>query len=234
MTDVEVTLDAAAIRLMGDLRTAVKQLPYAAARSLTGLAWGARQDYQAEAKTAFDRPKPWTLSAVSYTPATKTHLSSSIQMQSGSRPEHDIGHEFTGGTRAHKAFEVALTKAGALPGGWYAIPAPGTPLDRYGNVSRALINKIKAGLGITAGKGKAKRKTVKYLVARPGQMALRGAHPGIYATDGIDLQAVLLFVPRLKAYQQRIDLPKVGQRAYQQRFDRLFTVNLAKACGLFR
>lgn len=54
--------------------------------------------------------------------------------------------EITGGARRWKRFEVALMKRGHLPRGWFAIPAIGARLDRWGNMSRGQVVELMSWL----------------------------------------------------------------------------------------
>ena len=99
-----------------------------------------------QASTYLDRPKKSTQKGWRATRANKRKLSTTILPKD--RPYNQqryLGGSATGGGRAPKDFGAALMNhplARNIPSGSRLVPTPAMKRDRYGNVSKAQINKL--------------------------------------------------------------------------------------------
>ena len=134
-----------------------KQLGYSIATAMNATAQGSKfiagskqkSALEALAKSApryLDRPKPQTAKGWRATRASKRNLSTTILPKDvkWSRQRY-LGGSATGGGRAPKDFGAALMNhplARNIPSGSRLVPTPAMKRDRYGNVSKAQINKL--------------------------------------------------------------------------------------------
>lgn len=174
----DVTFDFGEVARFGGTLDAVaqRQLPFAIARTLTASAKKAvADDLPAAMKSAFDKPTPYTLRVLAFLPATKTKLQAQILPRAfagkGNVAWQYLDPEVVGAPRGAKRGEKRLQ---ALLGGpAFLIPAKGTKLDSYGNVSRGQMVKILSGLGALIDRAQnataKSAKRSKRLVARHGK-----------------------------------------------------------------
>ena len=134
-----------------------KQLGFSVATAMNAAVQGSkfisgskqRSALQALANQApryLDRPKPQTAKGWRATRASKRNLSTTILPKDvkWSRQRY-LGGSATGGGRAPKDFGAALMNhplARNIPSGSRLVPTPAMKRDRYGNVSKAQINKL--------------------------------------------------------------------------------------------
>ena len=201
-----------------------RRMQAAIATALTRTAGQVRDQVRSKMSSVFDRPTAYTLGSLFVRPATADKLQASTWVKddsattkAGTPATKYLLPQIDGGQRRVKRFERALQLFGALPEGWYAVPAPGARLDAYGNVSNGQIIQILSQLRITlvagsmrnmAFNGKkqiaAQRKAGgRFFVVKPGQ---RGAAPGIYQREllGRNVTPVLWF-RKAVSYRARFD-----------------------------
>ena len=134
-----------------------KQLGFSVATAMNAAVQGSkfisgskqRSALQALANQApryLDRPNPQTAKGWRATRASKRNLSTTILPKDvkWSRQRY-LGGSATGGGRAPKDFGAALMNhplARNIPSGSRLVPTPAMKRDRYGNVSKAQINKL--------------------------------------------------------------------------------------------
>ena len=122
MLTIKVQFDMA--RLQRQLQEQAKQVQFAMAKALTNTAKDVRQELMDELPKAFDRPVPFTLRGIGYTPASKTSLTATVFIRETQAKYLDL--QVKGGTEYPK--HRALLKPAAVP------------LNQYGNLPR---NKVK-------------------------------------------------------------------------------------------
>ena len=134
-----------------------KQLGYSIATAMNAAAQGSKfiagskqksalQSLANQAPRYIDRPKKQTAAGWRATRANKRNLSTTIKPKDikWSRQRY-LGGSATGGTRAPKDFGAALMNhplARNIPSGARLVPTPAMKRDRYGNISKAQINKL--------------------------------------------------------------------------------------------
>ncbi|WP_321914807.1 hypothetical protein [Paraburkholderia sp. J11-2] len=226
------------------------QIPYATARALTATAKAAQEAVQAEMKTQFDRPTPYTLNSVYTKPATKADLMARVWIKDdtykGTPASKYLGPEIYGGDRSLKRFERALQARGLLPAGMVAVPGGAAELDQYGNVSRGLIVEVLSYLAAFGEQGyKANMSGRKRERLQRGTKTSRGYNyfvllqregklpPGIYKrlAYGADprvahlaygaAKPVFVFVKAPK-YKPRLPFFEVAQRVGEARYEEEF------------
>jgi hypothetical protein len=222
-------------RLLDEQR---RQVPFAVALALTRTAQDVKKAEQAEMRSAFDRPTPFTLNSLFIKPATKQSLEARVWVKDTERPTHYLLPQIAGGDRSLKRFEQLLVQRGVMRTEERAVPGGAAKLDAYGNVSRGQIVKILSQLqafnlaGSTANASGGKRSKVKraresYFVStgpgtRPmGKRSWRNGRMqqtlprGVWVRKphnvlGSFVQPVLLFVSRA-AYRTQFMFDEVAQ-----------------------
>lgn len=152
------TIDTSEIdRLVAPLRDFPRQLNFAGAMALTKTAKRISEAEAIEIKDVFDRPTPYTQSAIFVSPATPNKLEAVVGVKdsfgttSGRAPLDYLRWEIYGGLRAQTAFEKALVRGGAMDGGDRAVPGQFAKLDAFGSMSRGQMQQILSQLRIDTG-----------------------------------------------------------------------------------
>lgn len=245
-----ITTDAGAVR--DDLRDwSERRMNAAFATALTRTASAIRQDIRREMPRVLDRPTPWTLNSLFVKPATASALVASVDFKDdrassngGTPATYYLLPNVEGGARRLKRLEVALQAVGALPSGYFAVPAAGAKLDAYGNVSRGQIVQILSQLRIQllAGSNRnmswdarsqiaaQRRAGGRFFVVAPGARAMQ---PGVYQREfiGRTVTPVFVFVRRAN-YRRRFDFYGMAQDFARvrlpQEFDRAVRESAAR------
>lgn len=231
---------------------ASEQIPFAIMTAINSTAFKVKNALQAEMQSVFDRPTPWLIRHVAVAKATKENLTAIVGTPEGIKDisgkgagfsrvtssgvfERYISPHIEGGSRLPRNAETRLRKAGLLPQGWFAIPAPDAPLDSYGNLSgqwwMMLLSWLNAAQWSSQGasqnraekvskrKNKLERQGVELFAATPGNARTRHLKPGVYARQrkgGFNtIKPLLLFVSRV-TYQSRLDWAGIQQRTVEK------------------
>ncbi|MEP2977974.1 MAG: hypothetical protein ABJO86_00725 [Lentilitoribacter sp.] len=208
--------------------TEKKQMPFAMMLTINDLVKGSRMAAQGQMRGDLHNPTPFALRGIVFERATKRELSGRVVMyrhkaRHGNLPAAVfLGPNVEGGVRSHKAFEKQLISRGYMLSSEYAVPASGIRLNRYGNVTQGMLNKIMSGIKIEyrgagasrvpssrRGKTKAKR-SGRYFVARRGS----ALPPGIYfekPNKKRTIVAIFTFRDQVH-YKKRFDFAPAVQR----------------------
>ena len=230
--DVRVELREA-LKALERLRT--DQIPFATAYALTQCAKAGQADVETQIGRVFDRPTPFTLKAVRTKPATKRNLVAEVKLKDeaykGNPAVRWLIAQVRGGARNHKGFERLMQRAGVMPAGWYAIPTKNAPLDRYGNVPGAVINRILSQVQASrdvltretaASRARNVRRAIKkregrYFVASPNNPKTRHLTPGIWERVtfgfGNSIRPIFVFSSTPPRYTKRLPFEDIVQRA---------------------
>lgn len=211
-----------------------RQLPYVISLALNETVKGGRLAVQEEMERVFDRPTPYAKRGVVYDRAEKTRLTAAVVLtgdrtRGGLPATAFLGPQVHGGLRALKAFERQLVDRGHLHDGEVVVPASSAPLNRYGNVTQGLLNRVMADLQIDyRGAGATRARTATSLKRNRNYrkarffVARRGGHlfPGIYQRipGKRDLTPLLLFVSA-REYQKRLPFFEVVARHANAEFN---------------
>jgi len=124
---------------------AARQVPYATALALNRTAAAVSEAITEKIRFVFDRPTPYTQSAVRVVRARKENLTARVYFKDASAKgipaDRYLWPQVFGGDRGLKRSEKALARVG-LPTGSYLIPAAGAEMDAYGNMSRGQIVRL--------------------------------------------------------------------------------------------
>lgn len=180
-----------------------------------------RAEEKREIERVFDRPTPYTLRGFYTKPAKPADLTTSLSLKDfggkGTPAAKYLAPQIYGGNRSLKRFERALNAKGILPGGMFAVPANGAPLDTYGNLRGSFIVQILSGLqafaeqGYVANRVKGRTQKREFFAVSPNNPNNRGLPFGVYERKGKGFSMVLAFV-RQPQYKQRFDFYGVGER----------------------
>lgn len=238
-----------AARYAGKLgKVAEQQLPFALAKTLTqGAKKAVTDDLPAAMKASFDRPTPYTLRVLAYLPATKSKLRAEILPRmfagKGGVAWEYLDPEVVGGAREAKRSEQRLRAV--LGDAAFLVPAKGTRLDSYGNMSRGQMTKILSGIGAMADRWqnatarsakRSKRLVVQHGKQRSassyfvGRSKSSGKPVAIYELKGRGrVRPVLIVVPRAPRYKPRFAFGPVVEKSMQANLPVFFAKNLEDA-----
>lgn len=136
------------------------------------LAYALMQAERDQAKSSLDRPTPYSISSIAYKKVGATSFSvggltvptpaipgagvfvGDLFGRGGASAEHYLGVQIFGGkTAGPRGSELALQALNMMPSGTVWVPAPGTGLDAYGNVSGTAIRSMLADLRANGRRG---------------------------------------------------------------------------------
>ncbi len=188
-----------------------KQIPYATVSALNRTAWQVRAAEMEEIRRAFDSPTLYTQRSVRFNKASIRRPQARIYINENARgkgtaPSEYLSRQVFGGARQYKMFERLLRKKE------YVVPAPGTKLNRYGNVSKGTIKKVVKALD--------DGDTSKYFRRKGSGGKLSKA---IYEKRGRGKKKTIrpiMFVVRRPKYRRRFKFFHVGIRTVEKNFDR--------------
>ena len=127
---------------------AMKQVPFAVAKSLTLSAKSLVEQNERDIGVIFDRPNSFTKKSFFFIPAKKMNPRTIIKRKDKARGDRTppsklnyLERQPEGGGRQSKAVEMALRQRGrGAERFMYATPTRDTKQDQYGNVTRARLN----------------------------------------------------------------------------------------------
>jgi len=235
------------ISIKADMKAVIKQInglqkstPSIIAKSLTNAANSARADLYAEMRDKIDRPTPFIVPSFSdrysnirgslfVTPADKKKIPmvaivglKDLGMGGVPNVERMLRPHFQGGNRVVKRFERALQRAGILSSDQVTAPARGLTLDKYGNVSGAILTKMLSDLqanpdamqnATTSKRSKAKRKKTGVFFV----MRFKGKAIGIWKRTGINIEPFLNFIS-MPSYKSKMNLEGTISKSVKQNF----------------
>lgn len=214
---------------------AQRQIPYATSLALNRCAQLAMQTVKTQLSVIFDRPNSYTLNSLSVKFSTKNNLVARVEHKDfsgkGTPASKYLMPEIEGGaTRTQKRSEVVLSNLAGMPGAFW-VPAPGAPLDGYGNIRGSLITQILSAVGglsnvgyqgnRTASSAKRKGAQLKQYVLMPKNNP-RGIAPGVYQRKASQLVPILFFVDHV-TYKPIYDMEGIVNRVVEAEFDRQFS-----------
>lgn len=131
-----------------------KQIPFATSQAINACVKAAAPAVQAEMKSVFDRPTPWTLNSYR---VLKYANKRSLVAVVGFKDMEQVGGRgipagrylqphMEGTARPAKGLEVLLRARGLMSNNEFLVPSKFMNLDSYGNVSRGVIQKVIANL----------------------------------------------------------------------------------------
>jgi hypothetical protein len=242
-----------------------RQQAFAAAVALTRTARLVAEKLRADMPQVFDRPTPYSLNALRVRPATRDDQTAYVDFKDGAgkglAADRYLGPQVFGGGRNRKRSEVALSRAGLLPG-QYTVPAAGAEMDQYGNVSRGFTVKLLSYLQAFGEQGYRANATARtlsrvagvrtsaegykqiggkvYFVSKGPGSQVRGRQQHLPAgvwqktgTHGVDVKPVLLFV-NAPHYRPRLDFYGTAEEVFAESFDNQYTTALDAALGSAR
>ena len=200
-----------------------KQVPFAIAKTLTGLAQKIKAAEVQEMEKVFDRPTRFTLNSLFLKAATKVKPLAIVGLKEyamkGTPATKYLAPQIAGGERRLKGFEVLLNRRGILPDGYYTVPAKRARLDRHGNISKGLLNQILSY-------SRAQRDNAQNTKLSTGRRSTKarfivldekGGKPGgIWAiTSDSRIYPVLIFVKSTR-YAKRFDFLRTAEVIYKK------------------
>lgn len=191
-----------------------RQIPFAVALALTRTAAETRDRLTVEILRVFDRPTRATQQAIYIQRATKTKPVAQVGVKNlvgrGNAAADWLRAQVLGGQRRTKRAGRAIRfSARHLKGDF--VPGPGVKLDRYGNVSRAVLRRILSDLrdGPTTTKSGRARRDFYFVPEQGSHLAQRAE--GVWLRKGRKVSPALLFV-RETRYRRRFDFYGKGRQ----------------------
>lgn len=224
-------------QLKAAMRSNGAQVPFALSVALNKTAEEVVGVEQQVMERNFNRPTPFTVNSLFVKRSTKTDLKATVKPKdagAGGRSASlwlDVG--VGGGPRRLKGFERALSNAGILPNGMYAVPAAGAQLDVFGNWKRSELTRVLVDMRMAGTQAAAKR--IGKLKAKDAQRVRQRAsryflvqkqeddlEPGIYERKrtafGSAVRPIVIFVAGAPKYRRRIPFAEVGERVVRKSF----------------
>lgn len=182
-------------------QSASQHLPRAIARAENLTAWNVRAKIMEVMPSRLNAPTPTAIKGMFVDGGRVAFRNDPAR---GVPPDKFLQPQVFGGPRPHKKSEVVLIRRGVMRANQYAVPTENAKLDRYGNIRRALMTKILAGLD-----------GPKYF-----------ATPlGVWERRARESVLILAFVDSAPRYRKRLPFFQVAERVAAARFP----VNLRRA-----
>lgn len=207
-----------------------KQIPFATVYALTLTAKNVKTEEVSVMQQVFDRPTPYTMSALQAKPAKKQTMVASVEFRegfAGTPAKRFLNPEVYGGPRSQKSHELQI--APLLKGYSYLVPARGVPLNQYGNLSGATLRKVISQLGVSRNadanasnskRSKRKRKQQAFFVPKRGDMVMQRKG---------DAVAPFLVGVRSPAYQKRFPFHQTAEAVVKAKFNINFEIAFQRA-----
>lgn len=237
----DVTTDVSGALARLDLTQ--RQHRFAAAVALTRTTKRVEEELRSAIRSSFDKPTAWTQRATVTQPATRERLEAAAVFKTRAASKNRrsastiLGHHFTGGSRAPKALEDWLARAGYISPGEFVVPGEAARMDANGNMQRGqiaqILSQLRAGPDATQYASKSKRSQARQ--DRAGRMFWsRGGNlrRGVWVRHRFGFGSAvkpLLLVVSTPQYQRRIDLARIGRSVFDQHFDRELRESMAHA-----
>ncbi|MHB1098523.1 MAG: hypothetical protein ACYCZR_03095 [Burkholderiales bacterium] len=230
-----------------------RQIPYATVLALNRTAARVQDAEVGEMRSVFDRPTPYTLSALRIRKASKANLTAYVEPKymatKAISADKFLAPQILGGSRKQKRFERALIAVGAMPEGYVAVPGAGARLDAYGNMSRGQIvqilsyfrafpesgyraNMTEAGRQSMA-RGSRRSMGYTYFAGRPGRNLPLGIWQRHEFSMGQSIRPVLIFV-KSTHYRVRLKFDELAKKTVDRNFEKDFEVAMEQAVATAR
>lgn len=217
-----------------------QQIPFAASKAINEILKTSAPAVKAEMQRVFDRPTPWTLNSYRVLKwANKRSLFGEVGFKDldyaggpGGRKSSAAGvylqPEIQGIPRRAKGLEALLRSRGLLGSGEFVVPSKFQKLDKHGNVSRGVIQKVLANLQATrdqysrtpTGGARGGKKKAQYFFTRQG---VRGAKiTAIWYRSGERAIPAFIVIGAAPRYRKMFEPNTVVQREVDRRFDQEF------------
>lgn len=233
----------------GELSAKVRAtIPVATAIAMTLTAQDVVAAEVAEMEAVFDRPTPYTIGSVRYTPAQRTNLTASVFINdqfvgNGGHPAGEyLIPEIDGGLRVEKRSEWALHTLGLLRDDQYIVPGAGAPLDQYSNLTGGFMQQVLSAIGasestggrtsnrptgtLNARQARTRAKQATYFVANRHIPQTQHLHPGIWQKVNDHLVPIIMFVQRPQ-YGAVLEFERVANEATELNFENHLREQLA-------
>jgi hypothetical protein len=219
------------------------QLPYAGSRAMNQLGWQLKSEaWPVFAKQRFDRPVPFTESALRYK-HEKGSLSLLVEFNTeapkGQDPARYLFPTSTGSSIYITRFTKALRQKGIIPSSYVAIPntrgrALAGEINQYGNVKPGFYQAVLKALDRNAGdRTRSKYRDYRFFSVPDNRKPQRsGQHlkPGIYRAKGTSLDGLLFSYTQDTPSVPRIwDFEEFATAATNERLPVLLNKYIAEA-----
>ncbi|WP_439611494.1 hypothetical protein [Reyranella sp.] len=181
---------------------------------------------QAEMRSVFDNPAPWTLNSMRVEKATLTNPVAGVGWKDSNRTSAGkyLVPQAKGGPRPQTPFEYRLVRIGKLAANEYLVPGRFAERNGRGDLNPGQLTKILSDLGAidearsyAGARNKGKRSTEAYYMDRRGKGTFFGnatsnAPPGIYLNKGGRRRLLVFLIVRQPMYRPIFDFTGVADR----------------------
>lgn len=211
-------------------------LPFITAKSLTQTVGKIQELTKRQIERRFDRPTRYTIRSTFVSPATKRKLEANVYFKDKSPRGQAAGKylkpTILGTSRRHKGFERRLIAKGIMDKNEYAVPGDDVKLNKFGNLSNGVIQRILSNLSAQSDKDQnttedskaRKRKRKRMFVPARGSVLPRGVYQDADKRDD-DPTLILLFVTNRPDYQKILPFRRIASRTARVFFPPIFRRN---------
>ena len=203
---------------------AVRQVPFAVAKSLTLSAKTLVEQNKRDTNVIFQNPTNWTRNAFFFIPAKKDNprtiikrkdLATSTATNAVPSKQNYLEVQQQGGGRRPKAFESSLmTKVKGASKFRYATPTRDSRLNASGNMTRGSINKILGAVGTKGG---------KFFIPKPNHpLTIKGGDGVFERMAKNKVKKRLHFTNVIPSYRKQFNFFKRMNRYGLKAFPRIF------------
>lgn len=252
---VAINMKSTVGRARSELKNIQKQVDFATANTINTIAFVSKSEIDRQIKARLNRPTRFAQRAVEVVKGNRRTLTSTVRVQTRHGQSETFGHLFTGGKREGKGYEGVLKRMGVLPGGMYTVPGKAAPINSFGNIRKAFIDKMikeLSGGNIPAESVSTLPPGIWRRLPERGRKSKRTGHrikrrkAGLFVVHkqstgsgrkskqpGRPPEAVMLFVERPR-YRRYFDLPDTVRDVIRKRFDAEFDKNFKRAIATAR
>ncbi|MCA0247675.1 MAG: hypothetical protein LCH93_13745 [Proteobacteria bacterium] len=199
----------------------------AAVDALNWLAYDIVEAEQAEMRSVFDDPSPWTLNSLKVEKATVANPVAGVGWRySNARTEAGkyLLPQVKGGLRPHTPFEERLIRIGKLSAEEFLVPGRFAERNGRGDLNTGQLTKILSDLGSISeaakypgARNRGRRSIETYYIDRKGRgeffgHATTNAPPGIYLNKGGRRRLLVFAIVRQPSYRPIFDFYGVAER----------------------
>lgn len=190
--------------------------------ALNWTAFDIRAAEQAEMRSVFDDPAPWTLNSMTVDRATVSDPVAGVGWkESNARTSAGLYliPQVKGGPRPQTPFEYRLTRIGKLSSTEFLVPSKYAERNGRGDLNPGQVTKILSDLGAIdearsypGSRNRGRRALETYYIDR------KGTTPGIYLNKGARRRLLVFVIVRQPTYRPIFDFKGVAQRYQSANF----------------
>lgn len=196
-----------------ELKGFEKQIPFAMALGLTRTAKAVEVDLRQTMERVFNNPKPFTVKSTYTTPARKQQLQAVVGLKDsiskGTSAAQYLQPQIGGGKREPKRFERSSSFKKRLKRGQYLVPGRDANLNKFGNLTLAVIKKVSEDLKT--------QDLAASLTSRGNNRYFWMGDKGVFYRQGKKLRSLLVTVDGA-TYRRKFDFQRSTEEAVKRNY----------------